>query len=173
MHRNNISICVSLRGSVDDNLFAHFIFLLFSLFYDLSALLIQLSCLETSLVSVELFAAHTLGLLSSFDSVPAGSRQRCSGQDENGGDWGKSSSAHFFAVWDVFGINISRWCDVTAVLFASFQLESLKRKRTGWAGRATERGGPGRKSCGIFSALNAAGLRPPLRRAWSVQNAWS
>lgn len=49
-------------------------------------------------------------------------------------------------------MSITWWFDVTAVLFASFQLESLKRKRTGWVGRVRERS-PGWKSCEIFSQL--------------------
>lgn len=32
---------------------------------------------------------HMLGLVSSFDSVHAGSCQGCAGQDEDGGEWGK------------------------------------------------------------------------------------
>lgn len=49
-------------------------------------------------------------------------------------------------------MSITWWFDITALLFASFQLESLKRKRTGWAERVRQQS-PGWKSCEIFSQL--------------------
>lgn len=70
--------------------------------FDLSVLLIPLSRSEPTWFSIQPFGAHTLGLVSSFDSIPAGSCQGCAGQDEDGGGRGKVWSANFFfAVWDV------------------------------------------------------------------------
>lgn len=116
---------------------------------------------------------HMLGLVSSFDSVYTGSCQGRAGQDEDGGEWGKVKCQ--LLPCQMFSHLNHLTVEHHHCVFASFplllQLESLRRKRTGWAGQREERRLGWNTVMSTLAANTTSVLHPPstTQTAWAKQ----